>query len=77
MYLPAPEQLAAFPAPNYVNPVTRGHELTVVNSVFLALATVFLGLRIYTRLFVRKWFGIDDVCIVLAYVGHYQYLTFL
>jgi hypothetical protein len=62
------EQALAFPPPNYDNPKTRGNALTVVDSVFLAVALIFLLLRLYTRLFVRKWFGWDDVFICLAFV---------
>ena len=59
-----------WPPPNYENPETRGPELIIVNSVFLAFATVFIGMRLYTRIFVKKWFGLDDVFIILAYVWY-------
>jgi len=68
VYTPPSQQLRQWPTPNYVDPERRGPELIVVNSIFLAFATVFIALRLYTRLFVRKWFGIDDIFILLAYV---------
>jgi hypothetical protein len=55
-------------SPNYENPETRGNALTILNSVFLSFAAIFIGLRLYTRMFVRKWFGWDDVFIVLGFV---------
>ena len=71
------EDLLKFPPPNYVNPETRGHGLTVLNSIFLALATIFVALRICSRLFVRKWFGWDDVLIILGFVGLLRTLSIL
>ena len=62
------EDLLKFPPPNYVNPETRGNGLTVLNAIFLGLATIFVVLRIWSRLFVRKWFGLDDVLIILGFV---------
>jgi hypothetical protein len=63
------EDLLHFPAPNYVNPETRGNGLIILNSIFLGIATVFIVLRICSRCFVRKWFGIDDILIILGYVS--------
>jgi hypothetical protein len=69
MKLPPAAVLATFPKPNYVNPETHGPALLIVNSAFLGLATIAIVLRIYTRLFVRKFFGWDDTFIILAYVS--------
>lgn len=60
--------LFTWPAPNYVNPDTRGPALLVVNAVFITLCTITLFLRLYTRIFIKRWFGSDDVFIILAYV---------
>ncbi|KAE9969593.1 hypothetical protein BLS_005312 [Venturia inaequalis] len=59
--------LETWPIPNYVNPDTRGNALIILNSIFLAFMTVILGLRLYTRLVVKRWFGWDDVFIISAY----------
>ncbi|KIW05906.1 uncharacterized protein PV09_03100 [Verruconis gallopava] len=67
MYYPPPEQLAKFPPPNYEHPQTRGNGVVIVNSVFLGIATVFITLRVYKRLFVRTWYGWDDVFILVGY----------
>ena len=77
MKLPPAAVLATFPNPNYVNPETHGPALTIVNSVFLGLATIAIVLRVYTRLFVRKWFGWDDAFIILAYVSRVSVLVVL
>jgi hypothetical protein len=69
VYTPPNWDIASWPAPNYENPERRGPELIVVNSIFLALATIFVALRLYTRLAVRKWFGLDDIFVLLAYVS--------
>lgn len=71
VYTPPASQLRQWPAANYVNPEKRGPELVIVNSVFLGIATIFIALRLYTRLIVKKWFGLDDVLILLGmYKNH-------
>ncbi|KAF2431007.1 hypothetical protein EJ08DRAFT_588269 [Tothia fuscella] len=59
---------ADFPTPNWVDPVTRGPALYYVNSVFLCLATLSVALRLYTRIWIRNWFGWDDAFVVIALV---------
>lgn len=61
--------LLSFPVPNYVDPPTRGPALAVVNIIFIALVVAAVSLRVYTRLFVNRWFGSDDIFIVLALVS--------
>jgi len=60
--------ILTFPIPNYVDPVTRGPALTIVNGIFIGIVLAALGLRLYTRLFIKRWFGIDDLFIVIATV---------
>lgn len=71
--------ILSWPTPNYANPVTRGNALLVVNSIFIALVVIFVGLRMYTRLIIKRWFGLDDVFILLALVrvGHEPRLIIL
>ena len=64
--------LLSFPAPNYVDPVTRGPSLVVVNAIFIALVTVIVLARLYTRIFIKRWFGSDDVFIILAFVSGFN-----
>jgi hypothetical protein len=73
MRLPPPDVIAAWPTPNYENPVTRGPTLIIVNSVFLAVVTAVVGLRAYTRLILTRAFGFDDAFIFLALVCYTQY----
>jgi hypothetical protein len=66
MQLPPVDILLSWPTPNYDNPVTRGPALVIVNSIFISLATITVAARIYTRIVIKRWFGIDDVFILLA-----------
>ena len=69
MRLPPADVLLSWPTPNYENPVTRGNALVIVNSIFIGFVVITVGLRLYTRLVIKRWFGIDDVFILLALVG--------
>lgn len=66
--LPPLDVLLSWPLPNYVNPITRGSEAYAIGTIFFGFATVALAIRLYARLFIRKWFGLDDFLIVLAWV---------
>jgi hypothetical protein len=63
------EVLLSWPTPNYDDPVTRGYALVVVNSIFITLVVIVVSLRLYTRLWIKRWFGSDDLFIILALVG--------
>ena len=65
---PTKEVIASWPAPNYVDPVTRGSALTVVNIIFIILVFFVVGLRFYTRLHITRSFGQDDIVIGLSLV---------
>ena len=65
-----PELVATWPAPNYVDPETRGIGLYVVNGLFFSLATLAVFARLHTRIFVRRWFGPDDAFILLGFVRY-------
>jgi len=69
MPLVPPSVVALWPKPNYENPETRGPEVTIVGSVFLALATLAVGIRLYTRIFVRHWIGLDDILVAISLVS--------
>ncbi|KAJ5279283.1 hypothetical protein N7478_004655 [Penicillium angulare] len=51
---------------NFVNPDYNGTKFLVVNCIFLPLAIIGLGVRIWTRLFVVRSFRADDYLMVLA-----------
>jgi len=63
---PPPSVYESWPAPNYVDPVTRGPGLTVTNSICLPLVVVVVAARCYTRIKITGSFGLDDVLIVAA-----------
>ena len=63
-----PEVIASWPPPNFVDPQTRGPAQTVLSPVILALGTIAVGARLYSRVFVRKWIGADDVLVTVGLV---------
>lgn len=52
--------------PNFVNPEYIGHQVVVVNGIFLFLATVVVVLRMYSRLYLISSAGIED-CTLLEH----------
>lgn len=60
--------ILTWPTPNYVNPPTRGDALLIVNSILIALVAIVVGLRMYTRIIIKRWFGLDDIFILVALV---------
>lgn len=68
MIFPPLGVITEWPPTNYVDPVTRGSSLFIVNTVFICLAGLLVLLRVYTRVFVTNWFGWDDLFICLALV---------
>lgn len=68
MRLPPLEIILTWPTPDYIDPPTRGDALLIVNSIFITLVIVTVSLRLYTRLAIKRWFGLDDVFILLALV---------
>jgi hypothetical protein len=63
-------EIAKWPPPNYAHPQeTHGNGLIVVDVIFLVLTTIVVILRIYSRLRVQIWAGVDDVFIVIALVS--------
>jgi hypothetical protein len=67
--IPSGSTLLSWPYPNYTNPVTRGPEIFIISGVFTTLSTTAVILRLYARLFVRRWFGLDDVFVILGWVS--------
>ncbi|KAF1958865.1 hypothetical protein CC80DRAFT_546189 [Byssothecium circinans] len=68
MRLVPPEVLLSWPTPNYEDPVTRGNALLIVNSVFIAIVILIVALRLYTRIWIKQFFGTDDFFIDFALV---------
>jgi hypothetical protein len=76
--------VAAWPAPNDINPETTGPSSVVVEITLLVLVTILLAIRLYTRIVISRGFALDDTLILLAYfpaagfailavVGHFAF----
>jgi len=76
MSAPTPEEIAHWPAPNYVNPKTRAVPLIAVLIVGTVLMLPFVIGRTFTRKQLKARFGIDDWIIFVAAVISIGY-TFL
>lgn len=46
--------------PNYIDPPNHTQQLIIFNSICMAIATIAVAMRIYTRAFVTHTFGKDD-----------------
>lgn len=66
MQLPPVSVILSWPTPNYHDPVTRGPALVIINSIFVTIATLTVAARLYTRIVIKHWFGVDDFFIILA-----------
>lgn len=62
------EVLLSFPIPNYRDPETQGESLVIINGVFAGLVVIVVAARMYTRLYIKRWFGMDDFFILLAMI---------
>ncbi len=69
MRIPPASVWASWPTPDYTNPKAHGPCLLAVNITLLSLVTVAVVGRLYSRLFIKRWFGIDDAMIIPAFVS--------
>ena len=69
MRSPPLEVVVQWPTPNYDDPVTHGPSLLITNIIFITLVMVAFVGRIYSRIFIRGWLGVDDALCVLALVS--------
>lgn len=65
----SPEIIASWPTPNYVNPETRGPALIYVCIIFSGIGAILCAARVYSRLFITRAPGVDDILIVFGLVG--------
>ncbi|KIX01242.1 uncharacterized protein Z518_08967 [Rhinocladiella mackenziei CBS 650.93] len=63
---PPPSIIASWPKPNYVNPENRGSALVYISIILSILGIATVTARIYSRLFITRAPGLDDLLIVLA-----------
>ncbi|KAI0376488.1 hypothetical protein F5Y04DRAFT_266381 [Hypomontagnella monticulosa] len=67
---------------DFINPISRSHEIVLVIAITLPLVILLTVLRIYARLYVTHFFGLDDwLCIAatistIAYSGLVLKLSF-
>ena len=64
-----PDVVAKWPSPNFDDPTTAGPALNVIAILFMLLAYLFVGLRIYVRAWLLRSFGIDDWLMVICLVS--------
>ncbi|KAF2713200.1 hypothetical protein K504DRAFT_517170 [Pleomassaria siparia CBS 279.74] len=58
--LPTAEQMAAWPAPNYVNPQTRRPLVLGIEIPLMILVIIFTAVRFYSRTVIIRALGMDD-----------------
>ncbi|CAG8983868.1 hypothetical protein HYALB_00005506 [Hymenoscyphus albidus] len=68
MQIPPASVLQSWPKPNTVNPETRGNAKLILNIVLYSILFCFMSIRIFTRTYLRKIFGADDIFILLAMI---------
>jgi hypothetical protein len=61
--------LQSWPRPNYIDPPTRGSWAVAFFGVLSGIVVVIVLLRCYTRAFIQRWFGWDDILIIFALVS--------
>lgn len=66
---PPPEVIASWPPPNFSSPQSKGPALLVVELLLITIVCVVVLLRVYSRVYMRKTFGLDDWFILPATVG--------
>lgn len=57
---------ATWPAPNYVDPVTKGPALQVLSILLLVITISVIALRVYARAYLLRSFGTDDWLITIC-----------
>lgn len=62
---------------NFVNPPSLGDRLTATLATCLSLSTIFVSVRIYTRLFIIKPLKWDDFTCLIAWLGLVAYAAIL
>jgi hypothetical protein len=69
MRQPPHDVVASWPAPNYINPETRGPALVIVELFTVSISTICLGLRLHVKARIMRSVDWDDWLIVGAAVG--------
>lgn len=69
MRQPPADVIASWPAPNYVDPVTRGPALVIVELLALSISTICLILRLFVRVRIVRSVDWDDWLMIAAAVS--------
>ena len=64
-----PAIIASWPAPNYVDPITRGAYLQASVIVLQIVVAAVVAARLYARFFMLKSPGLDDFLLIFAMVA--------
>ena len=60
--------IESWPPPNYLNPVTRGHGLSILCIILFIITPSIVGARLWARIIILRKPGLDDVLICFALV---------
>ena len=60
--------LLSFPTPDYIHPETRGLTAVILILVLSCFVVAVVALRVYTRVYIQRWPGLDDLFMVFAVV---------
>jgi hypothetical protein len=58
--------VASWPAPNYIDPEERGPGIVYCAVILASIGMLVVAARIYSRIFITRAPGIDDLLIVFA-----------
>ena len=64
-----PEEMARWPAPNFVNPESRGPIVVGITASTMALVVIFQCVRFYGKGVLRQALGPDDWTMLVATVS--------
>lgn len=64
-----PPAAATWPSSNFSNSESKGPTLVVVELLLISITYVVVLLRVYSKVYLRKAFGLDDWLILPATVG--------
>ncbi|CAI6231432.1 unnamed protein product [Periconia digitata] len=66
---PSAEEIASWPAPNYVNPETRRPLVLATAIPLLCLVAIAISVRFYSRIFIVRALGADDWVMLFAAIA--------
>ncbi|KAK2855697.1 hypothetical protein FQN49_004932 [Arthroderma sp. PD_2] len=70
MQLPPTSVLLSWPQPNYENPSeVQGPAILILTLIFIPLTLAVICARVYTRVWISRSFGIDDILIIAATIA--------